>query len=69
MARGEQIEDSDVDVCVEVHTPSMFSLVHIKDELQQMKNKFILDLFKSKMTTYVYVQTNPEIPYKEKHSS
>lgn len=34
VARGEQIEGSDVDVCVELQTPSMFSLVHIKDELQ-----------------------------------
>ena len=34
VARGEQTEDSDVDVCVELQTPSMFGLVHIKDELQ-----------------------------------
>ena len=34
VARGEQTEDSDVDVCVELQTPSMFCLVHIKDELQ-----------------------------------
>jgi predicted nucleotidyltransferase len=34
VARGEQTEDSDVDVCVELQTPSMFDLVHIKDELQ-----------------------------------
>ena len=34
VAREEQTEDSDVDVCVELQTPSMFCLVHIKDELQ-----------------------------------
>ena len=33
---GEQTEDSDVDVCVELQTPSMFCLVHIKDELQHL---------------------------------
>ena len=34
VARGEQTVESDVDVCVELQTPSMFSLVHIKEELQ-----------------------------------
>ena len=36
VARGEQKEGSDVDVCVDLETPSMFSLVHIKDELRQL---------------------------------
>ena len=36
VARGEQTESSDVDVCVELQTPSMFCLVHIKDELQHL---------------------------------
>ena len=36
VARGEQTEGSDVDVCVDLERPSMFSLVHIKDELQQL---------------------------------
>lgn len=36
VTREEQTEDSDVDVCVDLERPSMFSLVHIKDELQQL---------------------------------
>lgn len=36
VARGEQTIGSDVDVCVELQTPSMFSLVHIKEELQRL---------------------------------
>lgn len=36
VARGEQSEDSDVDICVDLATPSMFNLVHIKDDLQQL---------------------------------
>lgn len=36
VARGEQTAGSDVDVCVELQTPNMFSLVHIKDELQHL---------------------------------
>lgn len=34
VARGEQNKDSDVDVCVELKMPSMFYLVHIKEDLQ-----------------------------------
>ena len=34
VARGEQTEDSDVDVYVETSTPNLFALVHIKEELQ-----------------------------------
>lgn len=34
VARGEQTEDSDVDVYLETTKPNMFALVHIKDDLQ-----------------------------------
>ena len=34
VARGEQTEDSDVDVCVDLEVPNIFSLVHIKEEKQ-----------------------------------
>ena len=30
VARGEQREGSDVDICVEIERPSIFTLVHIK---------------------------------------
>ena len=36
VARNEQTEDSDVDVCVEMQKPDMFSLVHIKEDLQHL---------------------------------
>ena len=36
VARGEQTESSDVDVCVDLKVPSLFTLVHIKDELRQL---------------------------------
>ena len=36
VARGEQTEGSDVDVCVDLTVPSIFSLVHIKEELCQL---------------------------------
>ncbi|CAK7056245.1 MAG: hypothetical protein PARBA_02024 [Parabacteroides sp.] len=36
VARGEQTEDSDVDVCLETSNPNMFALVHIKEDLQTL---------------------------------
>ncbi len=36
VARGEQTADSDVDVYVDMTSPNLFNLVHIKDELQQL---------------------------------
>lgn len=36
VARGEQTEDSDVDVCLETSNPNMFALVHIKEDLQAL---------------------------------
>ena len=36
VARGEHTEGSDVDICVDLKTPSLFSLVHIKEELCQL---------------------------------
>ena len=36
VSRNEQHEGSDVDVCVEMQKPDMFSLVHIKEDLQQL---------------------------------
>jgi predicted nucleotidyltransferase len=36
VARGEQTEDSDVDVCLETSNPNIFALVHIKEDLQNL---------------------------------
>ncbi len=36
VARGEQTEDSDVDICVDLEKPDLFSMVHIKEELRQL---------------------------------
>lgn len=36
VAREEQTDMSDVDICVETSNPSLFNLVHLKDELQQL---------------------------------
>lgn len=36
VARGEQHEGSDVDVCVELNVPDVFSMVHIREELETL---------------------------------
>ena len=36
VARGEQKEDSDLDICVEMKKPDMFLLIGLKDELQNV---------------------------------
>ena len=36
VARREQHDGSDVDICVEIDRPSIFTLVHIKEELEKL---------------------------------
>ena len=36
VARGEQTEDSDIDVYLETSKPSMFAMVYIKEDLQDL---------------------------------
>lgn len=35
-ARGEQLPDSDIDVCVKMRTPSFFSMAGIQNELEEL---------------------------------
>ncbi|MDL2243050.1 nucleotidyltransferase family protein [Bacteroidales bacterium OttesenSCG-928-K03] len=39
VARGEQTDNSDVDICVEIKKPDMFILIAIKDDLQNIFNR------------------------------
>lgn len=41
VARNEQTEDSDVDICVEMKKPDLFTLVHIKEDLQDLFGKSV----------------------------
>lgn len=36
VARGSHTEGSDIDICVDLKSPSLFYMVHIKEELQQL---------------------------------
>lgn len=41
VARNEQTEDSDVDICVEMKKPDLFMMVHIKEDLQELFGKSV----------------------------
>ena len=36
VARGTHSENSDIDICVTLEKPSIFRMVHIKEELQEL---------------------------------
>lgn len=36
VARGEQTENSDIDICFEGEAPDLFTLAHIKYELEEI---------------------------------
>lgn len=38
VARGEQHEDSDIDICVELESAELFKMVHLKEDLQELLN-------------------------------
>src|SRR3989304_4179248 len=41
IARGEDREDSDVDICIKTKTPDPFSLVHIKEEIENRVQRHV----------------------------
>jgi predicted nucleotidyltransferase len=41
IARGEDREDSDVDICIKTKTPDPFALVHIKEEIENRVRKHV----------------------------
>jgi predicted nucleotidyltransferase len=49
VARGEQKENSDIDIFVETDFPDMFQLVHLKDDLQNIM-KTTVDIIRLRST-------------------
>jgi len=41
IARGEDREDSDVDICIKTRTPDPFALVHIKEEIEKLVHRHV----------------------------
>jgi predicted nucleotidyltransferase len=40
-ARGEAGADSDVDICIKTKTPNPFTLVHIKEAIEELTGKHV----------------------------
>lgn len=41
IARDEAREDSDIDICIKTKTPDPFTLVHIKEEIENRVSKHV----------------------------
>jgi predicted nucleotidyltransferase len=64
VARGEELESSDIDICIKTKEPDMFMLVHIKDELQNMFKKSIdIVRVRQKMNPYLKKRIEKEAIY------
>jgi hypothetical protein len=64
VARNQASEDSDVDICIKTKTPDMFTLVHIKDELQKLLSTSIdIVRIRDKMNPYLKSRIDKEAIY------
>ncbi len=64
LARNQATEASDVDVVVQLVNPDLFTLVHIKDELEIVFNRHV-DLlhYREKMNPYLKRHIEQEVLY------
>lgn len=54
VARGEARAESDVDVVVELKVPSLFKMIHLRDEMETLlKNKVDLIHYRERMNPYL----------------
>jgi len=54
VARGEQREDSDIDIYVELESAELFKMVHLKEDLQDLlETKVDLVRLRDTMDTYL----------------
>jgi predicted nucleotidyltransferase len=63
-ARNQATEDSDVDIVVQLSEPDLFTLVHIKDELEDALHRRVDILqYREKMNPYLKRQIEQEAVY------
>lgn len=63
-ARNEANEKSDIDICIEIKTPNIFTLVHIKEELQKLFSKKVdIVRVREKMNPYLKKRIEKEALY------
>jgi len=64
VARNEATESSDIDICIKIKNPDMFTLVHIKDELQKLFQKSVdIVRVREKMNPYLKRRIEKEAIY------
>jgi len=59
LARGEAREDSDVDIVYEMSNPNLFTVVHLKEELEQILH-FPVDLIRYRQRMNLYLKKRIE---------
>jgi predicted nucleotidyltransferase len=64
VARNEATEDSDVDIVYEMSRPNLFTVVHLKEELEQLLH-FSVDLirYRDRMNLYLKKRIEKEGVY------
>ena len=63
-ARDEAREDSDVDICIETEPPNPFTLVHIKEDIEQIVQKHVdIVRVREKMNPYLRERIKKECRY------
>lgn len=61
IARGDNHEGSDLDLCVETETPNPFLLMDLKDELEKMfKHSVDIVRYRERMNPYLRQQIDKE---------
>lgn len=63
-AKGEATEESDIDIVIELQTPDIFSMVHIREELEELLGKRV-DIVRrrNKMNPYLRKHIDKEAIY------
>lgn len=64
VARGEASDGSDVDVVVEMVKPNLFTLVHVKEELEEALHQQVdIVHYRSKMNAFLKQRIDREVIY------
>jgi predicted nucleotidyltransferase len=56
VARNEDRDDSDVDICIKTKTPDAFMLVHIKEDIENILQKHV-DILRVRDTMNPYLKS------------
>ena len=64
VARGEATEDSDVDVVVQMRKPNLFTLVHVKEDLEEALHQHVdIVHYRERMNAFLKQRIDREAIY------